>query len=282
VHPIAYAPGDAGVGHGSERWSSPEDGFVTRLVKRMFLVSLLLVSGLVSWGCSGWVANRGILPSTVHNPEMRAEVRNLFGPPYKTDSCPDGRVLERYWIRTKIELFECNSFAAAMGCAAIEGAYQGSFGLFDVFVLPVTLVRSERAKLHYAFVYDKTDRVLYRFDLKAPSAKRFSDVTAPLSETLYGQLKDSKCDSWTTCFTEYTGEIRRRAACVEYTLSTEDETRLTDILALGEAVDAQRVSFKEGMHRFSFFTGIEQPSSLPESTDAIAGSGTDIPEQETK
>jgi hypothetical protein len=151
--------------------------------------------------------------------------------------------------------------------------------LADIFYLPVVLVRSEQAKLHYAFVYDETDHVLYRFNLAAPAQARFTDAMTPLRQALYAQLKEGKCDAWTACLTEYAREARQRAACVGYTLGAEDQQRLEHIVALGEAADARRISFEEGLTRFSFWTEKEWPW-LPETNDETVKSSEEIPPQE--
>ncbi len=245
------------------------------------LFAIFLAFAFASWGCSKLIADKGVVRGALNDLQTRAQVRNLLGPADEVSACPDGRAMERFWIRQKIEWWgNCKSnFAAELGCSALGGAYAGTFGLVDIFVLPVTLIRSERAKLHYAFVYDKTDQVLYRFDVAAPALKRFRDVIAPLSEALYGQLKEVKCNNWTACLTEYAREARQRAACVEYTLNREDEERLENIVSLGEAVDAHRVSSEEGIETFSLLTGIKQPLRIPETIDGAAKSGTGTPPQ---
>jgi hypothetical protein len=146
------------------------------------------------------------------------------------------------WVCARRADHSVSGFAYEMGCSFLKGAYEGSLGLVDVFVVPVIAYQSERAKLHYAFVYDETSRVLYRYDLTDPAPKQFDEVTRPLGDALRRQLTDGECDTWTPCLTDYVQEVRQRATCMEYTITLEDEQALERMLTIGEGVDVDRIS----------------------------------------
>jgi hypothetical protein len=64
-------------------------------------------------------------------------------------------------------------------------------------------------KLHYSFVYDENGRILYLYDLQQPQAKQFIEALLPLEWELYRQLKWGKCETWSTCITNYIKEARQ-------------------------------------------------------------------------
>jgi hypothetical protein len=239
-----------------ERHTGRREVFMTRLARRTFLAVLIVLLTSITWGCSSMIANMGVSGRyELTSPQTRAEVRDLFGHADETGTCPDGRVVERFWIRQKIVWLDgCAPDFRGTRCELLKDAYQGSYGLVEIFALPVNLYRSERAKLHYAFVYDKEDRVLYSYDLKTSPQRRFDDVMVPFSRAMYAQLTGGECNAWTRCLAEYAQEVRQRAACVGYALAPEEEQKLERMVAIGEAVDAGRIPHQEGMANIYLLT----------------------------
>ena len=240
---------------------------MTRISGRAFLIVLIALLPSIMCGCSALLATSGVLgPGTLYVPQTRAEVRDQFGEADETGTCPDDRVVERRWVRQRVEWIsrscQSSSVADAALCGGIQGAYWGSLGLVDIFFLPVIAYRSERAKLHYAFIYDNEDRVVYRYDLEVPALARFADVTRPLSEALYAQLADGKCNTWTACLTDYAQEARKRAACVGYTLGAEDEQQFERIFAIGEAMDTSRVSPEAALPNLQVAGAVRRPQKV--------------------
>ena len=103
------------------------------------------------------------------------------------------------------------------------------------------MARSERAKLHYTFVYDAEDRVLCRYDEAAVPLKRFALAISPLADALSRRLKANGCPSWATCLTGYAEEVRRHAACVERLLFPEQEATLRELITLAAYPEAGRL-----------------------------------------
>lgn len=218
-------------------------------ISRTFLTMLGVLVTFITCGCSMLIAHSGISSrGEIYYYKTRAEVWDKFGKPDDTRTCPDGRVVESRWIRQQIKVFDPPSNSAEeLGQAALEGAYQGSFGLIDIFVWPVTLHKSEKAKLHYAFVYDEQDRVLYGYDLAASGPVQFSEATRPLGFSVGLQLEYGKCESWTACLSDYVQEARRRATFIGYTIGADEEETFERMLAIAEGVDSGRISREEGL-----------------------------------
>jgi hypothetical protein len=101
--------------------------------------------------------------------------------------------------------------------------------------------------LHYAFVYDEADRILYLYDLAAPAPQQFDDATRPLDYLLTSQLENVKCENWAATLTDYVQEIRRRATCLGYTLGVDEEQAFERMFAIGEGVDSGRIPREEGL-----------------------------------
>jgi hypothetical protein len=211
--------------------------------KRMVLT---LMIGLLasSWGCSAIIAHSGYsigeLTYELFHTQTRTEVREKFGEPDEIKTCPEGKVLESYWIRQKIpEVFPTR----------LDGGLGGLFlfGLLETILFPVTLERSEDAKLHYAFVYDETGRVLYRYDLKIPPRHQFLSAVRSLSNDVYKQLEERRYDTWSSCITKYMIEAKQRANCIGYIFGPEDEVGFEDLLTVSEWVDSGQVPCEEGL-----------------------------------
>jgi hypothetical protein len=117
----------------------------------------------------------------------------------------------------------------------------------DIPSVPVVAYKSEKAKLHYAFVYDEEDRVLYLCDLAAPTSKQFEEATRFLDGLFYSQLEAQNCDTWTECVTDYVQEVRRRAACLGYTLRADQEKAFERMFTIGEGVDSGRIPREDGL-----------------------------------
>jgi hypothetical protein len=205
----------------------------TRETQRGWLLTFgaITLAAAVS-GCSMLIAKSGISSvGEIDKPQTRAEVREAFGEPDETDTCPDGRIVERRTIRQQAS-WVCQG---SSGCGE---AYLRTVGLFDVFVVPVQLYRMEQAKLHYAWVYGSDERVLYLYNVTSVPSTRFGEAVSPLTVALYGQLEERGCPSWVGCVSAFAAEVRQRAACVGYTLSPEEAETLQWLQALAAEVDA--------------------------------------------
>jgi hypothetical protein len=219
----------------------------------MFLTALTVLVTFITCGCSALIARSGVSDrGALSNPKTCAEVRDQFGKPDETRTCADGRIVESRWIRQQIEVFDLpplswQSYAEAFGYGALEGAYIGSFGLVDMFVWPFTLYKSEKAKLHYAFVYDEADQLLYVYDLAASPPVQYDEATRFLRGLLDSQLEAENCDTWTACVTDYVQEVRRRAGCLGYTLGNDEEQVFERMFAIGDGVDSGRIPREDGL-----------------------------------
>ena len=69
------------------------------------LLTVLTVLGIsITCGCTSLIASSGVSDrGELSNPKTRAEVREQFGKPDETRTCPDGRVLESRWIRQQVK-----------------------------------------------------------------------------------------------------------------------------------------------------------------------------------
>jgi hypothetical protein len=124
------------------------------------------VLAVTTSGCSGLIAHSGIANvAEIDKPETRAEVRAAFGGADETGICPDGRIVELRSIRQQVQWVCAGQLGSPPGgrCDALGRAYIGTLGLADVFVIPFIAYRSEKAKLHYVFVYGADGRVLSRY-----------------------------------------------------------------------------------------------------------------------
>jgi hypothetical protein len=108
--------------------------------------------------------------------------------------------------------------------------------------------RSEKAKLHYAFVYDEADRLLYVYDLGVSDpGQQFLEATRDLESLLNFQLREGECDNWTVCITEYVQEARRRAACIGYAPGADCEQNFERLFAIGDGVDSEKIPREIGL-----------------------------------
>ena len=119
--------------------------------------------------------------------------------------------------------------------------------MVDIPGTAVAAYMSEKRKLHYAFVYDEADRVLYVYDLAASATAQFYEATRSLRSLLTSQLENEKCAGWTATLTDYVQEVRRRAICIGYTFSVDEEQAFERMLAIGEGVDSGRIAREEGL-----------------------------------
>jgi hypothetical protein len=226
-----------------------KEGIMFGANKRMFLA--LMIGFLASsWGCSTLIAKSGVYSAAeLDTPQTRAEVRERFGEADETRTCPGGLLVEYRWIRQKIDWICVEGLRnpKGMGCSLLAGAYQGSYGLIDIFVFPVVAYQSEQAKLHYAFVYDEGGRVLYLYNLKVLPHDQFEKAVNPLAKELCTQLAEGKCATWSICVAKYVKEARQRADCIGYALDAEEEREFEDLLTIGEWVDSGQVLSGEGL-----------------------------------
>ena len=209
--------------------------------KRWRWVVALCGTLLATTGCaSSVIATIGVASvQEIYAPETRAEVRAAFGEADETRTRPDGLMVEQRTIRQQVRVV-CQEHDTYR-CLALDVGNLFTMGIVDVLATaPTTLARSERAKLHYTFVYDAEDRVLCRYDDAAVPPARFAVAIGPLAEALSRRLKADGCPSWATCLTLYAEEVRRRAACLERPLFPEQEATLRDLIALAAYADAGR------------------------------------------
>jgi hypothetical protein len=196
--------------------------------KRTFLTLMIAFLGSSSWGCSAIIIHSGVRsPNELNAIQTRAEAQNRFGEPDETRTCIDGQIVEYRWIRKRIEGYkEYGQFFIA------------SWGLSEIVYFPITAYQSAKAKLHYAFVYDGSGRLLYLYDLKAPPLDQFYMAMRGLAEAAYRQLKAEKFGTWSACITSYVKDARQRANCIGYTLDASEERELENLLTIGEWVDS--------------------------------------------
>jgi hypothetical protein len=133
--------------------------------------------------------------------------------------------------------------------------------LYDIPGTALTAYLSEKRKLHYAFVYDEEDRVLYVYDLAASASAQFNEATRFLDGLLYSQVEAGNCDTWTACITDYVQEVRRRAACLGYTLGNDEEEVFERMFAIGEGVDSGRIPREDGVAEIRRLPYIARPPS---------------------
>ena len=208
---------------------------------------LTVLVTFIPCGCSvlmarSWVSGRGELT----NPKTRAEARDQFGKPDETRTCPDGRVVESRGIRARAQ----KQSSINLGNDVQVGQmllYLAALDLMlaDIPGMALALYMSE--KLHYAFVYDEADRLLYVYDLTASPPVQFSEATRLLDSMLRFQLESGQCDNWTACITDFEQEVRRRAACLGYTLGADQEQAFERMFVIGEKVDSSRISREDGL-----------------------------------
>ena len=196
-------------------------------------------------GCSALIAASGVSSQDeIYKPETRAEVREAFGEPDETGTCPDGRPVERRWIRQEVPEVWGDVLAGAGRSTDIRDpilllVYSP---VIELVAIPIQAYRSEQAKLHYAFVYGADDRVLYRYDVTAAPPERMVSAVHPLTVALYDQLEERGCPSWVGCVSAYAAEAQQQAACVGYTLTPEEAETLQLLEALAAEVDAGRLT----------------------------------------
>lgn len=197
-----------------------------------------LALALATNGCSALIAHSGVSSvSEIDRPQTRAEVRDAFGEADETGTCPDGRPVERRAIRRNLPDYPCS-----FDLRARQLCYHPGFLLVEPLMFPVAVAASYRAKLHYTFVYDADDRVLWRYDRAVSPVERFDVAVDQLPDALSRRLTDGGCPSWEACLTSYAEEVRRRAACVEFSLYPEQEAMLHDLIMVAAYVDAGRLS----------------------------------------
>ena len=224
-----------------------------RATIRMFLTVLTVLMTFITCGCSGLISRSGVSgPGALSNYKTRTEVNKNFGKPDDTRTCSDGRVVENRWVRRQTGLVLADNRPQSepfqfMYDSALIFAYAATLGLVDIFVVPVAAYESEKAKLHYAFVYDEAGEVLYLYDLAASPTVQFDEAMRPLVLLLPWQLKGGECESWTACLTDYAQEARRRATCLGYTLCADEEQAFERMFAVGEGVDSGRISREDGL-----------------------------------
>lgn len=218
----------------------------TETRQKRWLLALGGLALVVTTSCASvMVARSGVANvGEIYAPETRAEVRAAFGEADETRTRPDGFIVEERTIRQEVpEVCGGNAINSDRPrCIALGAAYFFLLGLPELGVLPTTVARSERAKLHYTFVYDAEDRVLCRYGGPASLHERFAVAIAPVTEALSQRLAAEGCPSWETCVTGYAEEARRRAACVEYPLSPTEEATLRELITVAAYADAGRLS----------------------------------------
>jgi hypothetical protein len=228
---------------------------MTRATWRTFLTMLTALVASFTCGCSYFIAHSGVSGrGELSNPKTRAEVNDQFGKPDDTRTCPDGRVVEGRWIRQKLKTVSASP-PTSTGDAVLQGMGQGlamSAVLLDIYLadIPGTVVMaylSEKTKLHYAFVYNEADQVLYLYDLAVSVPVQFEETTRSLRSLLTSQLENEKCASWTATLTDYAQETRQRAACIGHTFSVDEEQTFERMFAIGEGVDSGKIQREDGL-----------------------------------
>ena len=219
---------------------------------------LLALSGvalvLATNGCSQVIAHSGVSSvSEIYKPQTRAEVHEAFGAADETGTCPDGRPVERRAIRQKDRSRCLADWHSGFMCVT----HSPYLVLLEPLAFPVIAVRSERNKLHYAFVYGADDRVAYRYDLADEPFARFWQTVPPLpsfwsGDSVSGQVEQASGASWAGRFSAFAEEVRHRAACVDYPLTSQDEETLQLMQVLAVEVDAGRLAPDDTLVEFEW------------------------------
>jgi hypothetical protein len=228
---------------------------MTRATWRTYLTMLTALVTFITCGCSVLIARSGVSsPGALSNYTTRAQVNDQFGKAGDTRTCPDGRVVESRWIRQKLETVSAPP-PTSTGDAALQGLGQGlammaiylDIALADIPGTALAAYISEKRKLHYAFVYDEADQVIYLYDFADSLPVQFEEVTRHIRSLLTSQLENEKCASWTAILTAYVQETRQRAACIGYTLCVDEEQAFERLLTIGEGVDSGRIPREDGL-----------------------------------
>ena len=228
----------------------PTRGTQTRWLLALGGVALVVATS----GCSALIAHSGVSSaSEIYKPETRAEVRAAFGEADETGTCPDGRPMERRSIPHKIPWF-----CRGTQCVPLRNLVELSLSVaVDTILFPLAAYQSERAKLHYAFVYGADDRVLYRYDVTAAPLTRFWQTFPSLTSFWFGdsptgQVEKGGRATWEACVSAFAAEVRQRAACVDYPLTPQDEETLRLMQALAAEVDAGHLAPDDTLAEFEW------------------------------
>lgn len=197
--------------------------------------------GLAGAGCSTLIAYSGIAgPQELRVPVTRIAVQERFGAPNSAEVRADGTTIEMYRIRRQV-LGVMDAFGGELRTFFL------TYGLVQIIGTPVALYQSEKAKLNVTFVYGADDHVLCQYRVDAPLASRFDTATLPLAASLWMQLEADGCPSWSTCIGAFVAQIRKRAACVGYSVTPAEEASHERLLAIARDADAGHLTKDEAL-----------------------------------
>jgi hypothetical protein len=239
----------------------------TRGVRNRWLVAFGAVAlAMATSGCSMLIAGSGVSSvREIYKPETRAEVGAAFGAADETYTSVEGRTVEHRTIRQRLPLVCGGYFDLADGgrCGWLGQANVLTLGLADVFVIPVIAVRSERAKLHYVFVYGDDRRALCRYNVNGLPQQQFEEAVRPLTDSLFGQLNQRGCPSWEARLSAFGAAVRQRATCLSYSLLPTEQETLRLAQALAVEVDAGRLAPDDTLEELRWCLDLGNPPSHP-------------------
>jgi len=219
-----------------------------------WLVLMIGVTILVSGtGCAATlIAHTGTEEPALYLPEQRAEVKERFGQPEKTETLPDGLTIDTYRLRKKLETGSLISPGANPrdGRDAVQlFCYWAmlnlvTFGAPEALAGGVVLYESIHDGYHIAFVYDQEDQIVLRYLLNKPPAERFLEVQHQLNHRLWDALENTPAPLAPSIDAHGTN-LRRWAHQVDYSLPPGAEEFLQTALLLARDADEGRLSREE-------------------------------------
>lgn len=191
---------------------------------------------LTGTGCAVFIEAFGASkPDNLAAGSTRQEIRKLLGKPKASEARDGGIRVETYRIWEK-------KGYPHIGKSPAWSAQVGT--LFDLigFTLEATIMPES---YELALVYGPDDHLLYFYVVNDLPEARFETARFPLS-SLWTQLENDECPSWSACLTSYIDELRKRAAFVGYTLLPEEEREFQRLLEIARDVDEGRITKGEG------------------------------------
>jgi hypothetical protein len=175
---------------------------------------VFLVVLVATTGCSYMIAISGhpYPLGVVQEGATRAEMHDQLGTPAGSGICPDGRPFERYRIRRTMEGFR-RMYDPPGDLRSV---------LLEPLLTPIAAIASEVRRVPVTVVYGPDERVLYRFPDREEARIRFNEAKSGLTSA----WSPNSMEALSVLVSAYVDEFRRRAACVEYTLSAADEATL--------------------------------------------------------
>jgi hypothetical protein len=231
---------------------------VTERLRNLLVIPILIAVLLTGTGCSMLIASRGVssLPAIVAG-STRQEVRRALGDPESSEARSDGTRIETYRIRRKVESAWGDFWTSKPGGS---GGSAGSPGMGGILLIPIGLgyevyatgkaiADSEKQMIHLVLGYGPDDRLLYFDDMNASPGERFDFALRPLTASLWNQLENDECATWSVCLALYRDELRKRAALVGYTLPAKGEENVQRLLDVARDRDEGSITKGQALIR---------------------------------